>query len=301
MLRKLSISSVRDAVPLLCLGTVAATAAMGRTPLALAGGDTRIGYPEFRKQRHRRRCLWKELAPSASRLTYSLSIALLAGALSTASCADPGSLAASTPQQSGSPTLTKSFDFKDAVVDRTPEGFSTALTGGGGPVSWIIQEDATAPSGGKKILAQTSSDDTDYRFPLCIYDGLTAKDVDVSVQFKAVAGRTDRAGGLVARFKDKDNYYVVRANALEDNVRLYKVENGDRKQFAGARVKVASGQWHTLKLGLRGSHFQVSFDGKMLYESDDKTFSDAGRAGLWTKADSVTYFDNLKIDSFDAK
>jgi hypothetical protein len=130
---------------------------------------------------------------------------------------------------------------------------------------------------------------------------VVAKNEDVPVHFKAVAGRTDQAGGLVARFMDKDNYYVVLANALEDNVRLYKVENGDRKQFAGARVKVASGQWHTLKLGLRGSHFQVSFDGKMLYESDDKTFGDAGKTGLWTKAGSVTYFDYLKIESFDAK
>lgn len=204
------------------------------------------------------------------------------------------------PQQTGKPSAEKTFDFEDAETGKTPAKFTAALTGGGGAVSWIVKEEA-GPSGGKKVLAQTSSDDTDYRFPHIVYNDLKAKDMDVSVQFKSVAGKTDQAGGLIARYEDKDNYYVIRANALEDNVRLYKVVKGDRKQFAGESAKVASGHWHSLKLSVKGNHFQVSYEGKILFEADDDQFKDAGLAGMWTKADSVTYFDNFKIESFDAK
>jgi len=190
------------------------------------------------------------------------------------------------------------INFDDSEVDKTPTDFSTALTGGGGPVSWLIKEDPTAPSG-KKVLAQTSNDKTDYRFPLCIYDKLTAKDIEVSVKFKAVSGKVDQAAGLVVRFKDKDNYYITRANALENNVRLYKVVKGNRKQFAGANLKVSPGEWHNLKLEVKGNHFKVFFNDKLLFETNDDTFKEAGKVGLWTKADSVTYFDDLKIKSND--
>jgi hypothetical protein len=151
------------------------------------------------------------------------------------------------------------------------------------------------------VLAQTSTDKTSYRFPLCVYDPLIATDITVSVRFKAVDGTVDQAAGLVARFKDKDNYYIVRANALENNIRLYKVERGDRKQFAGANVKVLSGQWQRLTLEVKGSHFQVLLNDTLLFEADDPTFRDAGKVGLWTKADSVTYFDDLTIMSHDTR
>src|SRR5688572_25666488 len=127
--------------------------------------------------------------------------------------------------------------FDTAVGETPPTDFSIARTGSGGPVVWVIKDDPTAPSGGK-VLAQTSADTTNDRFPLCIYGPLTAKDVEVAVQFKAVAGKVDQAAGLVARFQDKDNYYITRANALENNVRLYKVVKGTRKQFAGVNVPV---------------------------------------------------------------
>jgi hypothetical protein len=192
------------------------------------------------------------------------------------------------------------INFDTFETGKTPTGFSTALTGGGGPVSWMIREDSTAPSGGQ-VLAQTSSDTTDYRFPLCVYDKFTGKDVEVSVKFKAISGKVDQAAGLVARLQDKDNYYIVRANAIEDNVRLYKVVGGSRKQFAGTKTKVSSGEWHILKLAVKGKHFQVFFDDKLLFEADDDTFKEAGKVGLWTKADSVTYFDDLKIESYDSQ
>jgi hypothetical protein len=146
-----------------------------------------------------------------------------------------------------------------------------------------------------------STDKTSYRFPLCVYDQLTTTDVTVSVRFKAVAGTVDQAAGLVARFKDQDNYYMVRANALEHNVRLYKVERGDRKQFAGVDVTVPSGQWQRLTLEVRGAHFKVLLNDALLFEADDPTFRNAGKVGLWTKADSVTYFDDLSIVSHDQR
>ncbi len=188
------------------------------------------------------------------------------------------------------------IDFDSVEVGKLPVDFSTALTGGGGLVTWVAQEDTSAPGGGK-VLAQMSTDKTDYRFPLCIYDKLRAKDVEVSVKFKAVAGKIDQAAGLIARFQDKDNYYITRANALEDNVNLYKVVGGSRKQFAGVKVKVSSGEWHSLKLVVKGQHFQVFFDDKSLFEANDETFKEAGKVGLWTKADSVTYFDDLRVKS----
>jgi hypothetical protein len=186
------------------------------------------------------------------------------------------------------------LDFNTAEVGQIPADFSTALTGGGGPGSWVILEDPTAPSGGR-VLAQASTDKTSSRFPLCLYDKLTATDVTFSVRFKAVSGTVDQAAGLVVRFQDKDNYYIVRANALEDNVRLYKVERGQRAQLAGVNVKIPASQWHRLSLAVKGTHFRVSYNEKLLFEAEDATFKNAGKIGLWTKADSVTYFDDLVV------
>ena len=173
-----------------------------------------------------------------------------------------------------------------------PSGLTAALTGGGAPVSWQIQEDQSAPEG--RALVQTSADRTDYRFPLCIVDGTSLRDVDISVRFKPMSGRVDRAAGLVARLRDANNYYVVRANALENNVNLYKVEAGRRREFAGGRAPVASDRWQLLRLRVQGSQFWVYFEDRQLFEARDATFADAGRIALWTKADSVTAFSQLR-------
>ena len=124
----------------------------------------------------------------------------------------------------------------------SPVAFQPMLTGKGGPVAWSVIDDPTAPAGAK-VLAQTSKDKTDYRFPLAVFDQPALQDLDVAVRFKPVSGEVDRAAGIAVRLADRDNYYVVRANALEDNVRLYRVVKGDRQQFAGANVKVPSGVW----------------------------------------------------------
>jgi len=140
-----------------------------------------------------------------------------------------------------------------------------------------------------------SKDRTDYRFPLAVYKPYSGKDVEVSVRFKPVAGTVDQAGGIAVRLSTPDDYYVARANALEDNVRFYRVVKGKREQLASANAKVEPNQWHTLALTAEGDRFTVSFDGKALLSAQDGTFADSGKVALWTKADSVTYFDTISI------
>src|SRR5262249_49095899 len=136
-----------------------------------------------------------------------------------------------------------------------------------------------------------------YRFPLAIYQPISVANLEVTVRFKAVAGEVDRAGGIVLRLADADNYYVVRANALEDNVNFYRVVKGNRSEIKGARTKVSADQWHALGIRAEGDRFSVSFDGASLFTATDQTFPGAGRIGLWTKADSVTRFDALSMQA----
>jgi hypothetical protein len=174
-----------------------------------------------------------------------------------------------------------------------PSGFIFARTGKGGESEWTVTEDQTASSG--RAIEQTSTDRTDYRFPLAIHESLSAANLDVGIRFKAVAGKTDQAGGIAVRLQDADNYYVVRANALEDNVRFYCVIQGRREQLDGANLRVAPNQWHTLGLRAEGERFTISYDGETLFSVADRTFAEAGGIALWTKADSVTRFDEITI------
>lgn len=126
--------------------------------------------------------------------------------------------------------VAQTIDFNKDNAGGPPQGFSTALTGQGKPGVWVVTKDDASPNQGN-VLAQTDADATSYRFPVCVYDNFSAKDVDVSVKFKTVSGKKDEAAGLVWRYRDKDNYYIVRANALENNVVLYKVQNGKREDL----------------------------------------------------------------------
>lgn len=202
-----------------------------------------------------------------------------------------GAVGASAAQTMSEPIR---IDFETGPIEAPPSGFTAGLTGEGEPVRWTVLDDPSAPAG-PKVLAETSQDTTDYRFPLAILDGFAARDVEVRVRFRPVSGTVDQAAGLIARARDERNYYVVRANALEDNVRLYRVVDGDRQQFAGAKVKVLSGTWQELGLRVEGDRFTVSLDGKDLFGATDRTFAEAGRVGLWTKADSLTHFDDLVV------
>jgi hypothetical protein len=186
------------------------------------------------------------------------------------------------------------FDFEDASVRSLPRGFSFAVTGGGPPVRWAILEDPSSPAG-PKVLAEISKDRTDSRFPLAILDGVTARDAAVSVHFRPVSGTVDQAAGLVVRLRDARNYYVARANALENNVRLYRVVDGRRIQFAGVDTQVPRDRWQVLGLRIEGARLTVSLEGRDLFTAEDRTFAEAGRVGLWSKADSLTHFDALEV------
>jgi hypothetical protein len=186
-------------------------------------------------------------------------------------------------------------DFEGTQVGSVPPGFSPGLTGKGTPPAWKVADDPTAPAG-PQVVAETSGDRTSDRFPLLILDGFEARDVQVSVAFKPISGRVDQAAGLVVRLKDANNYYIARANALEGNVRLYKVVSGKRSQFAGKDVPIPSGRWETLGFGVQGDRLEVRLNGEVLFQARDQTFKDAGKVGLWTKADSVTYFDDLRAE-----
>lgn len=197
-----------------------------------------------------------------------------------------------TPHQETVTPRTISFDA--TAHGTTPAGFTTALTGGGGPASWVVRQDASAPGGGR-VLVQQSTDETGYRFPLCIYNGVVARDVAVEVKYKALSGKVDEAGGIVLRYTP-ENYYIARANALEDNVNLFKTVRGKRTKVAEVPCQVTAGQWHTLRFEARGRHLKIDFDGKSMIETEDPSFTRPGRVGLWTKADSVSAFTDLKIE-----
>ncbi|MGI9165724.1 MAG: family 16 glycoside hydrolase [Pyrinomonadaceae bacterium] len=195
-----------------------------------------------------------------------------------------------------------SYNFDTDTTGRLPAKFHAALTGKGTAGAWEVKADSSAPSQ-PNVLAQTSSDRTSYRFPLAIADEGSFRNLDLSVRFKPISGQVDQAGGLVWRFKDANNYYIVRANALENNVVLYKVENGKRTDLPlkgegrtyGKKASVPSAQWNELRVVAAGNLFEIFVNGQKLYEVEDNTFTEAGKVGLWTKADSVTYFDDLRV------
>lgn len=214
--------------------------------------------------------------------------------------------AVNTPAESPAlvqePGKTLLYNFDNDAAGKLPAKFHAALTGQGSPGTWVVMADSSAPSS-PNVLAQTSADKTSYRFPLAIADEGTFRDLDLSVKFKPISGRVDQAAGLVWRLQDANNYYIVRANALEGNVVLYKVQNGKRTDLPlkgegrtyGKKTSVPSGQWSELRVVAAGNLFEVSLNGQKLYEVEDGTFTGAGKVGLWTKADSVTHFDDLRV------
>ncbi len=190
-------------------------------------------------------------------------------------------------------TQSGSYNFDNDAVDKPPAGFTSYATGGGPAGKWLVKEMSDAPSG-KHVVEQIDADSTDTRFPVVIADNGEYADLDVSVKGKALSGKVDQGIGLVFRFRDPKSYYIVRANALENNFRLYRMVNGRRLQFAGTNVKVPSGTWHTLRVVAKGDHITCYFNGKALIDAHDKTYT-TGKIGLWTKADSVIAFDDLQV------
>jgi hypothetical protein len=187
------------------------------------------------------------------------------------------------------------ISFDNTPIGATPEGWTATLTGKGDP-KWTVESEESAPS--KSNVIKQSGRAT---YPLLLKNDTHIRDGFIEMKFKAIAGSQDRAAGLVWRAKDANNYYIVRANALEDNFVLYKTVNGarsaldiiGRKGGYGVSVPVPANTWHTLRIDFKANRFKASFNGHQLFEVEDSTFSNGGMVGLWTKADSVTLFDQI--------
>jgi hypothetical protein len=173
------------------------------------------------------------------------------------------------------------------ALGKTPDGWVAGVTGRGTP-RWTVESDATAPSK-HNVLKQSGSG----TFPWCVAREASLADGFVEVHFKPISGKEDQAGGVVWRWKDGDNYYVARANALENNVSLYYTEGGSRKTIKYVDAPVAGNQWHTLRVEFKARRIKVILDGIARIELDDGHIEGAGSVGVWTKADSVTLFDDF--------
>ncbi|MCM4163622.1 MULTISPECIES: hypothetical protein [unclassified Arenibacter] len=199
------------------------------------------------------------------------------------------------------PAEKTTFDFENYTAGELPSEWSEYHTGSG-DTEWKIVDD-----NGNKVLAQLYSDNPNNHFNVVVNNNITAKDMVLTARFKGITGNHDQGGGFVWRFTDKNNYYIVRANPLEDNMVLYKVENGKRTDLPlvgkgrtyGTDVSPLGNSWHTMKLVVKEDLFTVYLDDKKLFTVQDTTFVSTGKVGFWTKADAVTYFDDFEIEKFN--
>lgn len=180
--------------------------------------------------------------------------------------------------------------FENEEIGKMASGWSNYFTGKGKLGNWEIHQDD-----GNKVLAQVSQENFGYHFDVIVLDESNYLDLELNVEFKGIEGKEDQGGGPLWRYQDADNYYIARANPLENNFRVYKVVDGNRKQLASAKIKVTSGEWHTIHIKMVGSHIECFYDGKKYLDVKDETFKNRGKIGLWTKADAITYFDDFKI------
>ena len=181
----------------------------------------------------------------------------------------------------------ETVNFEANTVGQPPAGWTATRTGSGSE-RWTVEKDDSAPSR-SSVLKQSGT----ATYPVCFKNDTSLTDGFVEVKLKPVSGKEDQAGGVVWRLRDANNYYLARANALEDNVSVYHVVNGRRTERKSARLKVAGQAWHMLRVDFRAEHFTVTFDGANVIEWDDATFKEPGHVGVWTKADSVTLFDDF--------
>jgi hypothetical protein len=185
--------------------------------------------------------------------------------------------------------MSEIINFDTDAVGSQPSGWISGVTGQG-TGRWTVEQEASAPSP-PNVLKQSGAGD----FPWCVRRDAAITDGYVEVKFMAIAGQKDQAGGVVWRWKDGDNYYVARGNALENNVSLYYTQNGRRITIKYVDAPVAKDQWHTLRVEFRGAHMRVTLDGRVYIDADDAHIAGAGAVGVWTKADSVTLFDDFRF------
>ncbi len=205
--------------------------------------------------------------------------------------------AVSEPAKPPVAEVEKAAQVSDAAGGKRVWGFDDVEPGAAAPGfsaevgQWAVASDSGAPSG-ERVLAQTAKSPGPVYNVVLAQDG-RYRDVDISVQLRAVAGKVDQGGGPVWRARDAENYYIARYNPLEDNYRVYVVEGGRRRMLKSAAVKLDHAAWHQLRVVMKGDAISCFLDGAKQLEATDATFPDAGMVGLWTKADAVTHFDDL--------
>lgn len=198
---------------------------------------------------------------------------------------DPGVGSLDVTAGQAPPGQTTEWVFDKDTVGGLPTG-ATVFSG-----HWAVRAEAGTPSP-PNAVCQTGSAE----FPALALGETVYTDVAIEAAFKPISGREDRAAGIIFRIQDKDNYYIVRANALEDNVNAYKYVHGRRILLKGTSAKVVSGKWQALGAEVMRARIRGSLNGHPVIEATDETFK-IGRVGLWTKADSVTCFDNVRVTS----
>src|SRR5262249_37278372 len=219
-------------------------------------------------------------------------VAALGAALLGCQKATPTNFTTGGEEVPAEPGRTYRWNFDDAPVGSLPDDFISVLG------QWKVEAESTAPSPPNVLRQSGRFNNPD--FPRVVVKNLTFTDLTIRVRCRPESGSTDQACGLMFRLKDSDNYFITRANALEGNVRLYRVVNGDRQEFASANAQVTSGQWHTIEAAARGTSLTVKWDGLQVISATDATFS-KGKIGLWTKSDSVTAFDDLEASAQGSK
>jgi len=184
----------------------------------------------------------------------------------------------------------KSWSFDSEIVDQVAAEFTSDVG------DWTVVPDGSAPSK-PNVLAQSAKNERPV-FNVSLVRSTSYLDLDIEVKFKAIAGQIDQGGGVVWRALDPKNYYIARYNPLENNYRVYKVENGRRLQLGSADIKSSEG-WHSLRVRMTGDQIECFYDGQKYLEVKDSSFREAGKIGLWTKADAQTHFDDLKVTGFN--
>lgn len=229
------------------------------------------------------------LRPSVHAAPLLLALLAGCGGQRPAAPAQPAAPAAGAPAASA-------YGFDAALADAPLGDFDFRSHGPGRPAVWKVLAVPDAPSG-KQVLAQLDDDRTNHRYNLALSPAAPAADVRVAVRGKAVAGGRDRSFGVVARWQDGDSYYLARVNTSGwgPNVRLYSFVHGQRDELASTDVEAEPGRWYELALEIRGDRLIAIFDGKQVLETRDVRIRAPGRAGVWTKAEAVSQFDDLVV------
>ena len=195
-------------------------------------------------------------------------------------------------------------NFDNVKQEMMPPYWTAASTHAGPAPRWEVEHDKTAPSH-QSVFAQVSKSLGDYEFGLAVFDKVMCRDGDLSVKFKIVDGRQSKTAGIVWRYQDPRNYYLLHFSADEKNISMFRVQDGQARPIPvvggkpgalGVPHDVRMGQWYVAKVSYRGSRFRVSFGNRALFEGVDDSLRTPGKTGLWTRAGTVAEFDDFRID-----